>query len=157
MTAPVDIAAPAPGMERRRLWLVTRTDKAVLVCPTPYRGDADRLGTWLPLSQISEIACTPVRNDAFGALPGIAVYLGAIITFDAPGWLLAKKMVGPDVPDLIENACPDCGGRYLDSWHWCPPCTEERIKREAARREAELAKGNRQQRRADAARARRRK
>lgn len=33
----------------------------------------------------------------------------------------------------------------------------ERIEREAARREAELAKGNRQQRRADAARARRRK
>ncbi len=130
MTGPADIIAePAPGMVRRRLWLVTRTDKAVLVCPTPYRSDADSLGSWLPLSQINEIACTPVRNDAFGARPGIAVYLGAIITFDAPGWLLAKKPgTEADVPDLIENACPDCGGRYLDSWHWCPPCTEERVR-----------------------------
>ena len=33
-----------------------------------------------------------------------------------------------DAPGLEDNGCPDCGGRYLDSWYWCPACTEEKIK-----------------------------
>lgn len=123
--------APVPAMSapvRRRLFLHSWTDKALLVSPDASNHSAERLGGWLPKSQITEIGRTSLRNPRFGEAPGIAVYLGTIITFDAPGWLLESRKLDRDAEGLEDNGCPDCGGRYLDSWYWCPPCTEERVK-----------------------------
>lgn len=117
------------ALVRRRLWLHSWTDKALLVSPEPMSHSAERLGDWLPISQITEIGRTSVRNPRFGEAPGIAVYLGTIVTFDAPGWLLAKKNgMGADAEGLIESTCGGCGAAYLDAWAWCPACTEEKIK-----------------------------
>lgn len=117
-------------MTRRRLWLHSWTDKALLVSTTPLSHEAERKGDWVPLSQIEEVRRVQVRNPRFGEAPQIAVYLGTIVEFDAPDWLLNSKGLTADaeLEDENENGCPDCGGRYLDSWYWCPPCTEERVK-----------------------------
>lgn len=81
----------------RRLFLHEHTVKAWLVSRTSIHGDADRLGGWVPKSQVEELGRETVRNPRAKDGPGASQILGTVITLRGPKWLFDKKGLTADV------------------------------------------------------------
>lgn len=78
-------------MIEQELYLHVKTGKAVLVSPSPLYCEADRLGAWLPLSQITILEQSVIENPRFGDHPAVAFILGVAIRFTAAVELLNEK------------------------------------------------------------------
>lgn len=92
----------------RTLFKHSWTDKAVLVSPTASNHDAERLGAWLPLSQIIVEAERTGYNPHFGEHPGVALIMGTVITVSIPRWLADARKLTTDAEGYSLD-CPDKG------------------------------------------------
>lgn len=116
------------GTTRRRLWLNSWTDKALLVSTSPSSHEADRIGSWLPLSQITVDARETAFNARFGEAPQIALIMGTVVTLSIPEWLAEKHRLTEDA-DLsgVTFTCPPKGhcahGTPMN--HACDDCAAE--------------------------------
>lgn len=94
----------------RHLFKHSWTDKAILVSPTCLNHEAERLGAWLPLSQITVEETRTAFNPRFGEAPQIALIMGTIVTLSIPRWLADERKLTEDA-DLTRVAfeCPPKG------------------------------------------------
>ena len=103
---------------QRRLFLHSETEKAVLVSRTCLAHEADRVGAWLPRSQINITDRSTVHRPTAGPVDDRTPVLGTALTFTAPGWLLESRKLTSDLElpaglqcphgEPLQPACPDC-------------------------------------------------
>lgn len=94
----------------RQLFKHSWTDKALLVSTTASSHEADRIGAWLPLSQITVEAERTAFNARFGEAPQIALIMGTVVTLSIPRWLAEERKLTEDA-DLthVVFECPEKG------------------------------------------------